>query len=299
MTQREKSQIRHLNPLPFELRCHERRQTTDVSNLRPGWVRFRFLIRGSHSRHEEIGGDGFSCVLRSETPLPDEADIELDIRADVLMATGSAILKRRVFSVPRFCDGHDIKGSPLEATVRILRAVGRRSDTDRGVSICEPQLFFENVARMIMLYWPNSDTAEIELCENLRPPAALRQALAFLSLKNGMIDSTEAVAKESGLGQRSLEILFSEWLGLGIARYAKMLRLKALLEQHKKTRTDLSHLAGAYNFSNVTRLRQDLSALAEINSEDLAPESFYLRLAHRGESSAPFYDGRSVSVSKK
>jgi hypothetical protein len=217
--------------------------------------------------------------LLSPTPaFPEDAEVQLDVGYEALMSAAATLLQRKIFCAPQFADRPDVAAPPLDAVANVLHLAAHRSDAQETAHNPDARYFFESITRLIVLYWPNSETTEIALGDAGRPPRALRQALAYILSKRGIVESSASVAKEAGTGLRRLEYMFSVWLGMGIARYAKMLRLKFLAEQWARTEADLASLAKVYRFSNLSRLRQDLSRLDPALVAEMEPESLYLRL---------------------
>lgn len=244
-----------------------------------GWIRFRFL---RSARRLDTGYESRACViciLPSNPAFPHDAEVILDVAFESLMAVAAALLQRRVFSAPQFADQHDDLPVALETIASILHLVARRSASPVDGYQVDASLIYDGVIRLIILYWPNSETAEIELGAARRPPQGLRQALAYIVSKRGIVDSAEAVAHNFGTGLRTLEKQFSHWFGIGVARYAKITRLKFLNEQRAITHQDLASLAEVYHFSNVSRLRQELSELDWATTAGLLPQNFYRELS--------------------
>ncbi|MDH4414798.1 MAG: hypothetical protein QE484_15910 [Rhizobium sp.] len=217
-------------------------------------------------------------ALPPNPAFPDDGEVLLDVGYEALMSAAAALLQRRVFCAPQFVDRPDGMLAPLEAVANILHLAAGLAHMGEEPHQIDLAPFFENVTRLIILYWPNSETAEIELGSARRPPQALRQALAYILSKRGIVESAASVANNSGTGLRTLENLFCRWLGVGVARYAKILRIKFLRELQENTKSDLASLAEVYRFSNVSRLRHEILNLDLNTTAALLPQNFYQEL---------------------
>jgi AraC-like DNA-binding protein len=244
----------------------------------PGWIRFRFLRRARRPDAACKSPACVTCILPANPAFPHTAEVVLDVECEALMSAAAELLQRRVFSPPQFTDQPEDLPVGLEPIANILDLVARRASSRMEGYRVDALLFFQSVTRLIFLYWPNSETAELELGSAGRPPQALRQALAYIACKRGVVESAESVANHSGTGLRTLEKQFSHWFGIGLGRYAKIMRLKFLSEQQALTHADLASLAEVYRFSNVSRLRQEVSELDWATVAGLLPQNFYRTL---------------------
>jgi AraC-like DNA-binding protein len=256
-------------------------QLNDPETVRapePDWLQFRFLRRAQRPDPVHRPPTCVTCILPPNPFFPQDAEVVLDVRCEALMSAAARLLQRRVFIAPQFMDQPDDLLIALEPVASILHLVARRAPSRVAGDQVDASLVFESVIRLILLYWPNTETAEIELGSARRPPQALRQALAYIAAKRGVIGSAASVADNSGAGLRTLERLFNRWIGVGVARYSKRVRLKFLNEQQAMTNADFAPLAEVYRFSNISRLRQELSGLDWTTTADLLPQNFYRTL---------------------
>lgn len=299
MNSRSSLALTHPIPLPYLVNVVQSDEPETARHPEPGWLRFRFLRA---ARRPDTGDRSLACVtciLPPHPAFPHNAEICLEVRCEALMSAASDLLRRRVFSAPQFTDQPDDLHLVLDPIANILHLVARRPSSRVDGHQVDASLFFESVLRLIVLYWPNSETAEIELVPARRPPQALRQALAYIVSKRGVVESAELVAKNSGTGLRTLEKLFSHWVGVGVARYAKIMRMNFLDEQQAITHADLASLAPVYRFSNVSRLRQELSERDWAMKTGLLPQNFYRELSNRKTPQDPVVRARASSAPTK
>ncbi len=285
--------------LPYLINVVQSDEPETASHPEPGWLRFRFF---RSARRPDTGDSSLSCVtciLPPHPTFPQDAEICFDVRCEALMSAASDLLQRRVFSAPQFSDQPDDLHLVLEPIANILHLAARRPSSRVDGHQIEVSLFFESVLRLIVLYWPNSETAEIELGPARRPPQALRQALAYIVSKRGVVESAKLVANNSGTGLRTLEKLFSHWVGVGVARYAKIMRLSLLDEQQAITHSDFASLAPVYRFSNVSRLRQELSKRDWATKTGILPQNLYRELSNRKTPQDPVVRARALSAPTK
>lgn len=248
------------------------------SKLEPNWLRFRF-VRGPFLQAEESAKPRcVTSVLTTDPAFPQDVEIQLDVSCERLIFTTAHVLQRKVFCVPIFVDRPDLAGSSMNVVADVLQLAASNRGFQANKDHSPRRIFFDSILRLLVINWPNSETTEIELGSARRPPQSLRQALAYIFSKRGIVKNAASVADNSGTGLRTLEHLFAQWLGIGIARYSKMLRIKFIVEQRAQTNTDLASLAQIYGFSNVARLRQELSKLDQFLIAELEPERIYQRL---------------------
>lgn len=248
------------------------------SKLEPNWLRFRFL-RGALLRPEECTTPRcVTCVLTTDPAFPQDVEILFEVSCERLISAASRLLHRKVFSAPVFIDRPDLKGSSMNIVADVLQLGVCNGVFQANKDHRSRQVFFESITQLLLHHWPNSETAEIELGRARRPPPPLRQALAYIQWKGANVGSAMSVADNSGAGLRTLERLFAQWLGIGVSRYCKLLRMKFIAQQHEQTHANLASLAQIYGFTNVSRLRRELSALDHSLIAELEPERVYQRL---------------------
>jgi AraC-like DNA-binding protein len=245
------------------------------------WFEFIFSSERISKNPDYAAPNSSTYISQALTYNDPHKIIRFAIRTDTIVTMCEALLERKVFSAPVFFDPPERTHASLDAIVEIISVFLSKSILGSPGEADLNEKLLNNIVRLIMLFWPNSNSEEIGLDPAVRPPAPLRQALDYICSKSGIILNVEEVADNSGIGLRTLESLFSTWLGLGIARYAKMTRMKALQSEMQRTGERLSVLAEKYKFSNVTRLRRDI---ADIDGEPA--EKFDIRLLYAGLASS-------------
>lgn len=263
---------------PFRLRYTNEKHMHQPIQISSGWFEFRF-VHGDKIIDRLVGQESCATFLSRDinAGIPGST-VHFEVKLSILRSMSENLLERKVFEPPSFFDHLHRVSSPLETVLELLKFAAPEGQAGIKPNIMNEDHFLLEILRLIVLYWPSTYSDEIGLAPAIRPPAALRQALAYITCKQGIVENAEDVANNSGSSLRTLESLFSKWLGIGIAGYAKMTRLKVMISEMHATNTSLSELAKRYRFSNVTRLRREIAEFDYQTANDLEPRNFYSRL---------------------
>ncbi len=236
---------------------------------------FTFNVREETDR--EAAADKSSRIVFARDGLVFQSSgsqVDLTVPHDIMREIFSEALNRRVFSIAVFERNIGHLSPHIEPVAAILRHLLAKLDSDDYVNVLATTML-HNLARHVAYSWPSTHSAELSFCVAKRPPLPLRIALDFIYFRRGVVESVHDVAAHTNVGLRALEIMFSDWLGIGVKRYCKSIMLRMISERLQTNSQRLTRLALEFGVSNVGRLRKELTEYAASETHTPYPWEIY------------------------